>query len=108
MRRRRVDDAGIDWGTAKADQQKSDERNRLSERQQHDDDSTENDGLSHADHLTILQFHGEKAIDATPDRDTDAEHAGERSRRSRIDALREVQIAARPQHGGRLHAAVAE
>ena len=41
----------------------------------------------------------EKAIDATPDRDTDAEHAGERSRRSRIDALREVQIAARPQQG---------
>ena len=38
----------------------------------------------------------EKAIDATPDRDTDAEHAGERSRRYSIHALREMQIAARP------------
>lgn len=41
----------------------------------------------------------EKAIDATPDRDTDAEHAGERSRRYSIHALREMQIAARPQQG---------
>lgn len=108
MRRRRMDDAGIDRSTAQADQQESDERNRLSERQQHDGDSPENDGLPHADHLTILQLHGDEATDPTPDRDTDAEHAGKRSRRSSIDALREMQIAACPQHGGLLHAAVAE
>ena len=80
----------------------------MRQRQQHDDDTRQYQGLTEADHRRIAQSHGEESACETPDGDADTEQASPHGGRGLIDALAEHHIAAGPQHGGGFKRAIAE
>ncbi len=108
VRRRRMDDAGVDRRTAEADQNQAGQHDRVARREHHGHDAEQDQHLPHPDHTLVVHAHREEAVDGAPHRDADKEHRAEARRLFRRDALAEIQKAARPEATGLLNGTVAE
>ena len=74
--RRGVDDAGIDGRTAQPYQNKTAQGKDLRPGQQQSQHPCGQNALTHADHLRIVEFQGQKAAGGAPGSDADVEQAG--------------------------------
>ena len=106
VRRRRMDDAGVDRRTAEADQNQAGQHDRVARREHHGHDAEQDQHLPHPDHTLVVHAHREEAVDGAPHRDADKEHRAEARHLFRRDALAEyghlaLQCAYRSKQKGR-------
>ena len=106
--RRGVDDAGIDGRTAQPYQNKTVQGKDLRPGQQQSQHPCGQNALTHADHLRIVEFQGQKAAGGAPGSDADVEQAGKAGGSAGGNALRQCEVAAGPQTGRGLQCTVAE
>ena len=104
----RVDNTGIYRRTPQTNQGKSNQGRKISQGQQHYQNSHQYNPLAHTDHLFILPFHGYKTVDSTSDGNPDTKHSGKGSSCFGVDSFCKIQIAACPKHRCLLDSAIAE
>ena len=103
-----MDDAGIDGRTAQPYQNKTAQGKDLRPGQQQGQHACGQNALTHADHLRIVEFQGQKAAGGAPGGDTDVEQAGKAGGSVGGDAFRQREVAAGPQTCCGLQCTVAE
>ena len=108
MLRRGVDHAGIDGGTAQADEDQSCDGGGIAQRQKHGADARQDHSLTHPDELGIGKLHGQESVQCPSGGDADEEHACKKSGSIRRDPLVQSKIGAGPKRRGLLQGAVAE